>query len=105
MQTSWGRAISTGKKKLNRVSESRRYFDEICSENDALSVRDLAIKGRDLIEMGIEKGPSMGIIFDELLAIVLKNPELNERDSLISLTKSIINVIKHGEPFVYEGCK
>lgn len=91
--------------KLNRVSESRRYFDEICSENDALSVRDLAIKGRDLIEMGIEKGPSMGIIFDELLAIVLKNPELNERDSLISLTKSIINVIKHGEPFVYEGCK
>lgn len=88
--------------KLLRVEESRRYFDEVCSEENALSIKDLDIKGRDLIDFGVEKGPVIGIIMNELLDIVLKRPELNDRGMLIMLSKDILKSIKNGEPFVNE---
>lgn len=88
--------------KLFRVEESRRYFEKIVSEENTLTIKDLDIKGRDLIDMGIEKGPVIGMIMNELLDLVVKKPELNEHETLIMLSKDILKSIKKGEPFVYE---
>ena len=43
------------------------FHDEIIEEGNALTISDLAIGGKDLIEMGIKPGPEMGEILRQLL--------------------------------------
>lgn len=65
-----------------------RYYDEIIEEENALSIKDLKLGGRDLIEMGISPGPDMGRILSALLDRVLDNPELNDREKLEDIVRT-----------------
>ncbi len=47
-----------------------------------LTVRDLAIDGRDLVALGLRPGPRFGRILDALLSWVLEDPERNRREVL-----------------------
>ena len=52
--------------------------------NSALTLKDLKIKGDDLIrEKIINPSPAMGRILNTLLDEVIENPQLNERESLL----------------------
>jgi len=47
-------------------------------------LRDLAIDGNDLIELGFRPGPNLGRILHELLDAVVDEPALNTRDALLA---------------------
>ena len=48
--------------------------------------RDLAIGGNDVIKaLGVPPGPIIGRVLERLLERVLDDPQLNERDALLSL--------------------
>jgi len=55
----------------------------------ALSIRDLAIDGADLMRIGIPKGPEMGRIMGELLSAVLGDPRLNTEQELEVLAEQL----------------
>ena len=59
--------------------------DKALAENHAFSLKDLAVKGSDLISIGIKPGKTMGIILRELLESVLDDPEMNNKDELLKL--------------------
>ena len=61
---------------------------EILAQENALKVSDLKINGNDLFELGIEAGPKMKEILDELLQKVLDEPELNNKETLIKIVRS-----------------
>lgn len=63
------------------------FHDEIIEEGNALTISDLAIGGKDLIEMGINPGPEMGEILRQLLDRVLEEPELNTKENLGEIIK------------------
>lgn len=65
---------------INRVEE---LFQETLSLGHCLSVKELAVSGKDLIGLGIRPGPGLGELLEELLDLVLKNPEDNTRDYLL----------------------
>lgn len=52
--------------------------------NDAIEVADLAIDGDDLRSAGIPFGPHLGRILNALLARVVEDPSLNNRDALLA---------------------
>jgi len=52
-----------------------------------IEVDDLALNGRDLIQMGRRPGPLFGEILDALLQRVLDDPELNQREALAELVE------------------
>lgn len=58
----------------------------IRERGDAVSRRDLAISGNDLLEIGLS-GPALGRTLDILLQRVLDDPALNERERLLSLAR------------------
>lgn len=60
-------------------------YEEILKSQDCVTVKDLAITGRDLMEHGIEQGPEIGAILNRLLDKVLDNPELNTKEKLLEL--------------------
>ncbi|MEW9093753.1 MAG: CCA tRNA nucleotidyltransferase [Clostridiaceae bacterium] len=63
--------------KLNRIIETKECF----------TIKDLAINGKDLINIGIKQGKEIGDILNHLLDIVLENPEMNTKEKLIEIIK------------------
>ncbi|MFZ2975503.1 MAG: HD domain-containing protein [Candidatus Moraniibacteriota bacterium] len=58
--------------------------------SDAISVKQLAINGNDLMtELKIQPGPKIGAILDVLLAEVIDDQALNEKEKLFELAKDL----------------
>ena len=55
----------------------------------ALSLKSLAVNGRDLMEIGIPAGKELGRILNELLDCVVEDPEMNKRERLLETAKKI----------------
>ncbi len=73
-------------------------IESILKKDNAFTVKDLEITGHDLQnEAGIEKGPVIGIILNELLETVLDDPKMNNKSKLIEIAKKIHKKIKTGE--------
>jgi tRNA nucleotidyltransferase (CCA-adding enzyme) len=51
---------------------------------------DLAIGGDDLIELGFQAGPALGGALEQLLAVVVDEPELNTREELLARAKELL---------------
>ena len=66
-----------------RERDVRRILDN----KEAYDKKQLAINGRDIINLGYEEGKILGEILDYLMDRVLEDPSLNEREKLIGLVK------------------
>lgn len=64
---------------------------KIQKEKSALSLKDLAINGKDLINAGIPSGKQMGVILEELFNCVLEDPTMNQKEKLLEIAKNILN--------------
>lgn len=61
----------------------------IVDANECLSIKDLKMNGKQLIDMGIQPGPKMGEILNTLLDRVLDEPELNTEENLRQIVKEM----------------
>jgi tRNA nucleotidyltransferase/poly(A) polymerase len=55
-----------------------------------LSLHDLAIGGDELMELGVPKGPLIGLLLEELHAAVLEDPGLNDSARLVARARELI---------------
>ena len=62
-----------------------RRVEKSLNENNAFSLKDLAVSGTDLIALGIKPGKALGIILDQLLETVLDDPAQNNRETLLKI--------------------
>ena len=60
---------------------------ELC---EPMSVSELAVCGRDLLDAGVPAGARVGEVLSELLASVLANPDFNTRENLLSLVSDMM---------------
>lgn len=78
----------------NDIADVRRMYD-ICNmifeRGDCVSLKNLAITGKELIAMGVPAGRQMGEILNSLLILVLDNPQLNDREQLSKEALKILN--------------
>jgi tRNA nucleotidyltransferase/poly(A) polymerase len=59
--------------------------EKVLASGRLLSLKDLAVSGKDLMTIGIPAGKKMGVILGELLEAVLDDPELNTREKLLEI--------------------
>lgn len=64
-------------------------IQQVLDEESALTKKDLAINGSDLIARGMQPGPEIGAILDELLNVIIENPEVNNREELLRLSDGL----------------
>jgi tRNA nucleotidyltransferase (CCA-adding enzyme) len=67
------------------LDKNRQYLQNVLDQQQAFGLKDLAINGRDLVELGITPGPEMGQILNSLLQQVIDNPALNDRNTLLRM--------------------
>lgn len=69
--------------KLGKIEYWRNAFEEIRRAGDCLSLKDLAVSGKDLIAAGAAPGKEIGRILYEMLEEVLREPAHNTREYLL----------------------
>ena len=62
-------------------------YGKITEDRECVSLRTLAVNGKDLIAEGIKPGKELGDILQRLLEVVLDDPSKNEKEYLLSLVK------------------
>lgn len=75
--------------KYRQLSDLEECYAKVCEADSALSVAELAINGKDVIDCGISRGPDIGRILKELLAEVVDDPAKNNREYLLSRVKTL----------------
>jgi putative nucleotidyltransferase with HDIG domain len=71
-------------------------IDGILAQSRALSLKDLAVNGKDLMTIGIPGGKRMGIILNELLEAVVEDPEQNTREKLLQIAERLYGKDRRG---------
>ncbi len=65
------------------LEQIRELTETIRTRGDCVSLKTLALSGKDLIGLGMSPGPAMGETLNSLLELVLEYPEKNTRKQLI----------------------
>ena len=73
--------------KAARLEGVNECYRKILEEGQCVSLKSMAVSGRDLIAAGYAPGPELGEILDRLLEHVLEHPEDNEKDRLLALNE------------------
>lgn len=76
--------------KETELAQIRKLYTKILEDKDCLSLKDLALCGKDLIEQGMHPGKELGETLQRLFEYVLENPEKNNKEDLIKY----LNVIE-----------
>lgn len=75
--------------KMELIDKWEACYQEILKEGQCVSLKTLALSGKDLIDFGIKPGPELGEALNHLLEIVLDNPEYNTREKLLNILSEI----------------
>lgn len=73
--------------KLAYLAELKCIYERVLEEKECISLKELAVNGRDMIALGVPQGKRMGEILKELFELVLEEPERNNREELLALVK------------------
>lgn len=73
--------------KEERIRGVKKCYEEIMEKKQCVSLKTLAVTGRDLIAAGCRPGPELGDILDGMLEHVLEYPEENTKERLMELLK------------------
>ena len=70
--------------KEKNLQEVGRIYQEILKKKQCVSLKTLAVNGKDLMdEAGYVPGKELGTILQELLQLVIEEPELNDKGTLL----------------------
>lgn len=84
-----GKSLYQRTQKLQVTDDMKRGYERILEERQCVSLKELAISGKDLIAMGIKPGPKMGEILGKALDEVLEAPEHNNLDFLTKYVEGL----------------
>jgi tRNA nucleotidyltransferase (CCA-adding enzyme) len=73
---------------VERLEDFRRVVER--ERSNPHRVRDLAVDGNDLIELGFRPGPDLGHALQKLLQEVVRDPSLNTRDELTQRARALL---------------
>jgi tRNA nucleotidyltransferase (CCA-adding enzyme) len=86
-----GKNPKTNPEKFKQLEETKRLYKEMIARNECVSLKELQIGGKDLIEAGFKPGRRMGLVLNRLLDAVIENPSINDKDTLLRIAQSMNN--------------
>lgn len=69
--------------KMDYLEEVRHLYRKILEEGDCLSLKDLAVNGKDLIAAGMKPGREIGEVLGAMYRDVIDDPEHNNKEYLM----------------------
>ena len=75
--------------KLENLELWKKLYQEMLEKKQCVSLKTLAVTGRDLIDTGMKPGRELGEMLQQLLELVLEHPEQNTREQLLEKVKEL----------------
>ena len=73
--------------KLENIIQIRELYRNALRNKECVSLKDLAVTGTDLINLGIAPGKELGTLLNELLDMVIEDPAWNQKGKLCDYVK------------------
>ena len=75
--------------KINRLERMKELYREVQKANDCVSLKTLAVSGKDVLEWGVKPGKEVGEVLARLLDAVMDHPDWNDREVLYQYWKTM----------------
>lgn len=75
------------REKIENIVAVRKLYQEALLEENCVTLRQLAVSGRDLMDLGMKPGREIGSMLSELLEYVIDDPKRNEKEILRGYVK------------------
>jgi tRNA nucleotidyltransferase (CCA-adding enzyme) len=72
---------------FSELNKMHREIDNILDTNQPLTMKDLKVKGTDLLAIGYAPGPLLGETLQRLLEAVLEDPDQNQPELLLDMAR------------------
>lgn len=86
-----GQSNKYEKERLNELLLIESLIDDVISDHDCFTVKDLSVGGKDLISIGYRPGCQIGQTLKQLLELVINEKVENKSDELLELAKRWLN--------------
>ena len=80
------------REKIENIVAVRVLYQKILLEDQCVTLRQLAVSGRDLMDLGMSPGRELGNMLSELLEYVIDDPERNRKDILCDYVKEKLDL-------------
>lgn len=77
----------TFEKRIKRYMFLQSIIDEVIEQDQCFKLRDLAVNGEDLMDIGYTQGKELGDTLRRLLSLVIEGKVENDRDKLLEIAK------------------
>lgn len=78
---------------LEIFPQVRQLLQEIYAENACLQLKDLAVNGKDLLDLGLPAGPQLGQVLNRLLEQVVEETLPNEKSALLQTAQALFSTL------------
>lgn len=85
-----GQKIDYEQSRIEKVNNIERILEEILKENECFSLKNLAVNGNDLMNIGYSSGKELGNTLNKLLQLVIDGDYNNEKDILLQEAKKLL---------------
>ena len=79
-----GKGVISDEDTLEQLDRLQSMLEEFAAREGEMNLKRLAVKGGDLISIGVPPGRGMGSILNDLLQMVLSGEIPNDRDALLT---------------------
>jgi tRNA nucleotidyltransferase (CCA-adding enzyme) len=74
------------------IEKFKNRIDSQMKKSYPFTISDLAVNGHDVMnKLGLQPGPRVGQILNQLLEVVIEKPEYNRKDKLVEIVKRMAN--------------
>lgn len=75
--------------KIKNLDEIEALYREIIKEKQCVTLKGIAVSGKDLIALGMKPGKEIGACLNQLLERVIEEPQWNEKEKLLELVSAV----------------
>ena len=88
----WAHSEGTQESRIEKRNRCVEIAKEIIQQNQCFQMKDLAISGKDLINIGFKEGRELGYTLRCVLDAVIDGEVVNEKESLLKYVESLRNM-------------
>lgn len=85
-----GQKLDYEQSRIEKVNNIERILEEILKENECFSLKNLAVNGNDLMNIGYSSCKELGNALNKLLQLVIDGDCNNEKDILLQEAKKLL---------------
>lgn len=80
-------AYTEQESRLQKIDNIEYILEEVLQKDECFSLKDLAVNGNDLIEIGYKPGKEIGEVLNNLLDLVISGEYKNEKEKLLEMVE------------------